>query len=1389
METLEQALQHHRAGRFEDAEALYCHILESEPNQPEALHWLGVMELQRGHCQKAVELIQRALVGKPEYAEAHNNLGLALQEQQHLSEAESAFREALRYAPADAVVHLNLGFTLKCQGKLTEAAGAFERACALSPDNAEALNEWGMILRALNRLPQAIAAFERAVASHPDAVQCHRNLADALRADGRLDAAVLAYREVVRLKPDLAQALLDLGFALHALANAEEAVETFREACRLRPQSIDARRGLAATLQMLAPVDYQPALEADLKACFAAPQVDAQELAGLAANQLLHKYRLPQRLTTDLQGLLRDLAADELLHALLTRTVNVNCELEQVLTILRQRLFFDLLHAEQWPGSYVDLIATIGLQCFNNEYIFDTTADEEQALDELRRRCERLVTADTPSPPLECCVALLAMYVPLHTLAFAQALAAPPLPSWFSPMRSLIQRTLQEPLEERALALEIESLSDIDDPTSIAVRAHYEEHPYPRWLELPRVGKTNLRRHLQELFTHFSPPDFFDGRERMLIAGCGTGREPIAIALACELGEIVAVDLSRSSLAYARRMAAKLGANNIRFLHGDILAMSQLQQRFHVVECGGVLHHMQDPLRGWRVLVDRVMPGGLMKIGLYSERARAAEALARAEIDRRGLKPCNRDIKAFRGSILRGEARQSLLELADGLDFYTLSACRDLLFHSTEHRFTLPEIEQALSDLGLSFVGFDLPRPHVRQRYRELYPHDTQQVDLRAWDRFEQQYPQAFAGMYVFWCQKTQGTDHKLGRLVRGEGTLTGVAPESDRAVELESGNAEAHNDLGMVLREQGRFDEAIAAFKQAVTLNPVSAAEAHYQLGVTWEMLDEPERAIEAFSQALRVEPNLSVARHRLIPLLRFNAPDRYWPQLEGHLKLWFSAADINPRHLARFTATQLGYKYRLQKWLASPNWDVRALLNSLGRDPLLLAMLRTAINVDPDLELALTAMRRTLLDENGSASTAHQDLSIAIALQCFSNEYVFAVQDDEMAIVDMLQVRCGSMIATQAKPSSNLETCLSLIAMYRPIHLLDCAVKLGAVALQDWSMTIQPLIERTLLEPLEEQVIEKSIEVIGQIDDTTSQVVRAQYEEHPYPRWLSLSQFEPLELGRFLERCFPHFAAPAFLNEPNTRLLVAGCGTGSEPLVMARTHPHARIVAIDLSRRSLAYASRMARKFEVLNVRFLHGDILNLYRLDERFHAIVCVGVLHHMAEPLQGWRALTNVLLPGGVMQIGLYSELAREGVVAARKRIRQHGLRSVADDIRAFRKQILSGSDNALVDLAKSEDLYTLSTCRDLLFHVSEHRFTLTQVEGALSDLGLRFIGFDLSLFAAVRQRYRELCPEDPQMTDLSAWARFEAQYPGTFSGMYTFWCQKSQGERQVSSGKL
>src|SRR5205814_5471700 len=104
----------------------------------------------------------------------------------------------------------------------------------------------------------------------------------------------------------------------------------------------------------------------------------------------------------------------------------------------------------------------------------------------------------------------------------------------------------------------------------------------------------------------------------ILIAGCGTGRHPIQVARAYPDVEILAVDLSLASLAYAARMTELLGISNIIYRQADILKLGDLDQRFAVVECSGVLHHLDDPLVGWRVLVKLLESDGLMRISLYS---------------------------------------------------------------------------------------------------------------------------------------------------------------------------------------------------------------------------------------------------------------------------------------------------------------------------------------------------------------------------------------------------------------------------------------------------------------------------------------------------------------------------------------------------------------------------------------------------------------------------------------------------------------------------------------------------------------------------------------------------------------------------------------------------
>jgi SAM-dependent methyltransferase len=251
---------------------------------------------------------------------------------------------------------------------------------------------------------------------------------------------------------------------------------------------------------------------------------------------------------------------------------------------------------------------------------------------------------------------------------------------------------------------------------------------------------------VKELFPHarVSAVD----KPRILVAGCGTGQNAIATALRFSGASVLAVDLSRASLGYARRKTLELGLKTIEYRQADILALGALEERFDLVECSGVLHHLEDPFEGWRILAGLRKPGGLMRVGLYSEAGRQAVTRARELIAARGFAPDAAGIRACRAAI-RNEP--SLAEIARNEDFYSMSGCRDLLFHVHEQRFSLPQIETMLARLGLRFLGFELPDSGATLgRYKAKFGEDP---SLKNWDMFEREFPNTFSRMYQFWVQ------------------------------------------------------------------------------------------------------------------------------------------------------------------------------------------------------------------------------------------------------------------------------------------------------------------------------------------------------------------------------------------------------------------------------------------------------------------------------------------------------------------------------------------------------------------------------------------------------------------------------------------------------------
>ena len=222
------------------------------------------------------------------------------------------------------------------------------------------------------------------------------------------------------------------------------------------------------------------------------------------------------------------------------------------------------------------------------------------------------------------------------------------------------------------------------------------------------------------------------------------------------------------------------------------------------------------------------------------------------------------------------------------------------------------------------------------------------------------------------------------------------------------------------------------------------------------------------------------------------------------------------------------------------------------------------------------------------------------------------------------------------------------------------------------------------------------------------------------------------------------------------------------------ARRIKGSKLLAIDLSLSSLSYAKRKADEFGVDNIKYMQADILDLGKLGKTFDIIECGGVLHHMSDPMAGWKILTGCLKKGGLMRIALYSELGRKYIVKTLDEIKSSDISSNIADMKYFRNKIIKSDKDHHKWISFSDDFFSLSSMKDLLFHVQEHRFTLPQINNCLYNLGLKFCGFEENY--KVNKFKLQYCNYG-DIYDLNKWNLYENDNPFTFSNMYQFWCQK------------
>jgi 2-polyprenyl-3-methyl-5-hydroxy-6-metoxy-1,4-benzoquinol methylase len=560
------------------------------------------------------------------------------------------------------------------------------------------------------------------------------------------------------------------------------------------------------------------------------------------------------------------------------------------------------------------------------------------------------------------------------------------------------------------------------------------------------------------------------------------------------------------------------------------------------------------------------------------------------------------------------------------------------------------------------------------------------------------------------------------------------------QVISCASTHAPCLNLLGVIYQASGRHRLAAKLFGKAIAVDDLDAAF-HYNIACSYQDLDEEITAAKHFRTAIMLGM--------------------------GHKK------SVEEFVIENMTSLQYIQRVATEHWSIGKEVLLTAKdIAAIGKDVFLRCALELTLLRGVTLELFLTTLRSSLLrlvadDLLDEAQLRYNvtHLFCVLAQQCFINEYVYAQTDKESTQARELRGLLLEKISTGSDISPIL---LAVVAAYFPLYAIPTAKSLLD---RKWPVCAADLLRQQVSEPLEEADDRPNIPTLTEIDPT-SMAVMQQYNENPYPRWT----INPAKIvAGNLKRWAPASDSSARCGQ---NILIAGCGTGEHPFSITPHYPDARILAIDISRTSLAYARRKTREEGLQNLDYAQADILKLRAIGRTFDRIEAVGVLHHLAEPKAGWRVLLSLLAPNGIMRVGLYSETGRRAVVQARALIAERGYSPTVEDIRALRQTIIRNQHNQTWEMVLNNgDFYCTSGCRDLLFNVMEHRFTIPEIAGFLEEEGLSFLGFELD--TAVILKFQQQYPRADALTNLEYWMAFEASNPGTFRGMYVFTVSKSE----------
>ncbi len=600
-----------------------------------------------------------------------------------------------------------------------QAINNFENVIKINPNFEDAHYNLGVIYKTINIIDKSMISFEKCLKLNPKKYEAYNNLGNIYRDKQKTDFAIRHYLVSLDINPNYLIALQNLGVCLQNYEFSSFSDVTEKHIVNLLDKN-----------KILRPVDIVKTL---IKFIFLNNNY----------NETITNYKKIES-ETSLDELIDRLLKIKILNKLFEITPITDLKIEKVIKYIRSKILFSIKSITNLNNAskFMKLIAS---QCYINEYIYAKKNEEILALHELEKIiAKKLTKNNSDNFILE--ITCLAAYKSLHSYKWSSKLIST------NKLSDLVNQQISNPKKELEIRNEIKTYK-IKDKISLKVKDQYENSPYPRW------EKIALKNTPEKPIDFFNKLNLYTNNEKInkwdeievLVAGCGTGQHAITTATKYKDASITALDLSASSLSYAKRKADELEIKNINFIQMDLLDLSKFKKKFNIIESVGVLHHMDKPYEGWKTLCDNLVTGGMIMVGLYSKIARNHIIKIKEDIKNLNIKINRENIINFRDKIIKSNNKDYAL-VKESSDFYSYSNFIDLIFHVQENRFTIPEINNCINKLNLQFCGFE--NRLLLNSFKKIYKNKKDLYNLELWNNFETNNTRIFAGMYQFWCQK-----------------------------------------------------------------------------------------------------------------------------------------------------------------------------------------------------------------------------------------------------------------------------------------------------------------------------------------------------------------------------------------------------------------------------------------------------------------------------------------------------------------------------------------------------------------------------------------------------------------------------------------------------------